>query len=47
MDKMKMLSADLTQDSVAKLRDLFPECVTEARDESGLLRSVVNFDLLR
>lgn len=47
MDKLKMRSPDLTQDSVAKLRDLFPECVTEAKNETGSVRSVVNFDLLR
>jgi len=47
MDKLKMYSPDLTQGRLAKLHDLFPECVTEARDEKGRLRSVVNFDLLR
>lgn len=47
MDKLKMHSPDLTQGRLAKLHDLFPECVTEAKDQKGRLRSVVNFDLLR
>ena len=33
MDKLKMHSPDLSQDNIAKIRDLFPGCVTEARDE--------------
>ena len=35
MDKLKMHTPDLTQDNIAKLRDLFPGCVTEAADETG------------
>ncbi|MGY6552969.1 MAG: site-specific DNA-methyltransferase [Wenzhouxiangella sp.] len=48
MDKLKMHSPDLSQDNIAKIRDLFPGCVTEARDEAtGKLRLAVDFDLLR
>ncbi|AMX03913.1 site-specific DNA-methyltransferase [Microbulbifer thermotolerans] len=48
MDKLKMHSPDLTQDNIAKIRDLFPGCVTEARDETtGELRLAVDFDQLR
>lgn len=47
MDKLKMHSPDLTQDNIAKVRDLFPGCVTEAKDENGKLRYVVDFDQLR
>ncbi len=48
MDKLKMHSPDLTQDNIAKIRDMFPGCVTEARDEvSGKLRLAVDFDQLR
>ena len=32
MDKPKMHSPDLSQDNIAKIRALFPGCVTEARD---------------
>ena len=47
MDKMKMHSPDLSQDNVAKIRALFPDCVTEAADEQGNIRLVVDFDQLR
>lgn len=47
MDKLKMHSPNLTDDNVAKIRDLFPGCVTEAADEKGKLRWVVDFDQLR
>jgi adenine-specific DNA-methyltransferase len=47
MEKMKLHSPDLSQDNVAKIRDLFPGCVTEAADESGKLRLAVDFDQLR
>lgn len=48
MDKLKMHSPDLSQDNIAKIRDLFPGCVTEARDEAtDQLRLAVDFDQLR
>ena len=48
MDKLKMHSPDLSQENIAKLRELFPGCVTEARDEvTGKLRLAVDFDQLR
>ncbi|OWV84937.1 site-specific DNA-methyltransferase [Rhizobium sp. R693] len=48
MDKLKMHSPDLTQENIARIRDLFPGCVTEARDEvTGKLRLAVDFDQLR
>ncbi|WP_159599120.1 site-specific DNA-methyltransferase [Starkeya nomas] len=47
MEKLKMHSPDLTQENIAKIRALFPGCVTEATDESGKARLVVDFDQLR
>jgi adenine-specific DNA-methyltransferase len=48
MDKLKMHSPDLSPENIAKIRDLFPGCVTEARDEAtGQLRLAVDFDQLR
>ncbi|MFS2151992.1 site-specific DNA-methyltransferase [Rhizobium sp. Rhizsp42] len=48
MDKLKMHSPDLTQENIARIRDLFPGCVTEARDEvTGNIRLAVDFDQLR
>lgn len=48
MEKLKMHSPDLSQDNIAKIRDLFPGCVTEARDDmTGAVRLAVDFDQLR
>lgn len=47
MDKMKMHSPDLSQENIAKIRALFPDCVTEAADEQGNIRLAVDFDQLR
>jgi len=48
MDKLKMHSPDLSQDNIAKIRTLFPGCVTEAQDETtGAVRLAVDFDQLR
>lgn len=43
-----MHSPDLTQENIARIRDLFPGCVTEAPDAvTGKLRLAVDFDQLR
>ena len=48
MDKLKMHSPDLSQDNIATIRELFPGCVTEARDEATReVRLAVDFDQLR
>lgn len=44
---MKMHSPNLTQDNIARIRDLFPGCVTEAKGEDGTLKLAVDFDQLR
>jgi len=47
MEKMKLHSPNLTQENIARIRDLFPGCVTEAQDEDGKLKLAVDFDQLR
>lgn len=47
MDKLKMHSPNLIEDNLARIRDLFPGCVTEARGEDGSVRLAVDFDQLR
>ncbi len=47
MDKLKMHSPNLTQDNVARIRELFPNCVTEAKGEDGGVRYAVDFDQLK
>ncbi len=47
MDKLKMHSPNLTEANIAKLAELFPNCITEARDAKGELKKAIDFDLLR
>ena len=42
-----MHTPDFTDENIAKLAALFPNCVTEAKDETGKLTRAVDFDLLR
>lgn len=42
-----MHSPNLTDGNIARIRELFPGCVTEARDESGALKLTVDFDQLK
>lgn len=47
MERLNMHSPDLTQDNIEKIRTLFPNCVTEAKDKHGKLKYAIDFDLLR
>ena len=44
---MRMESEDIQQDNVQRIAALFPNCVTEARDEDGHLKKAINFELLK
>lgn len=47
MDMLKMHSPNLTQANIARLRELFPGCVTEVKGEDGSVKLAVDFDQLR
>jgi adenine-specific DNA-methyltransferase len=47
MDKMRMESIDMTAQNVEKIGALFPNCITETKDEAGKPKKAINFDLLR
>ena len=47
MKKLKMHTPNLTQDNIARIKEVFPGCVTEARSEDGKIRFAVDFDQLR
>jgi len=47
MNKLKMHSPNLTEDNIARLREMFPGCVTEAKGEDGSVKLAVDFDQLR
>ena len=42
-----MHSPDFTEQNIAQLAELFPNCVTEAADESGQVKKMIDFDELR
>ena len=47
MEKMRMESLNLTSQNVEKIEALFPNCITESRDENGQLKKSVNFKMLK
>ena len=47
MDKLKMHSVNKVDENVAKIGKLFPNCVTERKNENGEVEYAVDFDMLR
>ncbi len=47
MEKLKMESVDMTQKNIEKIGRLFPNVITETRDEDGNLKKGINFELLK
>ena len=47
MEKMRMESLNLTSQNVEKIEAIFPNCITESRDENGQLKKSVNFKMLK
>lgn len=47
MDKMRMESADITDQNIERIGALFPNCITEAKSENGKLTKAINFELLK
>ena len=47
MDKLKMHTPDFTDENIKKITELFPNCLTEDRDEKGNIKKSIDFDLLR
>lgn len=47
MEKLKMHTPDFTDENIARVAELFPNCVTESRDEKGGLKRAIDFDQLK
>ena len=47
MEKMRMESVDMTEKNIEKIESLFPNCITESKDENGKLKKSINFALLK
>ena len=37
----------MTSENINKIETMFPNCITEAKDENGNPKKAVNFDILR
>lgn len=46
-DQLKMHSSNLVDTNIEKIAALFPNCITETKDENGELKKAVDFDLLK
>ena len=47
MTKLKFETPDLTSQNIDRIAALFPNCVTEMRDENGKLKRGINFEMLK
>ena len=47
MDKLQMQSKNLVDENIEKIAKLFPNCMTEGKDENGQVVRLVDFDLLK
>jgi len=47
MEKLKMQTPDLTDKNIEQLAVIFPQVITESRDEFGRIKKAVDFDLLK
>ena len=45
--KMKFETPDMTAENIEKIAELFPNCVTEMRDENGKVKRGINFEVLK
>jgi adenine-specific DNA-methyltransferase len=46
MNKLDLQTPDFTSANIARLAELFPNCVTEKKNSDGTLRRAIDFDLL-
>ena len=46
-DQLKMHSSNLVDTNIEKIAALFPNCITETKDENGELKKAIDFDLLK
>lgn len=47
MDKLKMKSKDMTNENIETIEKLFPNVITEIRDEKGNITKSIDFELLK
>ena len=47
MEKMKMQTTDVVDENIKRIGEMFPNCLTEVKDEKGRPQVAIDFDQLR
>ena len=47
MDKLKMHSVNKVDENIAKIGAMFPNCLTERKNENGVVEYAIDFDILK
>ena len=47
MNKMRLETPDMAAENISKIAAMFPNCVTEMRDERGEVKRGINFEMLK
>jgi adenine-specific DNA-methyltransferase len=47
MNTLKMHTPNCTNDNIARIAELFPNCITESKDDKGKILRSIDFDQLR
>ena len=47
VEKAKLMSLDMTQENIRKIQELFPNTVTEIKDDDGNIKLAIDFEVLK
>ena len=47
LNKLNMKTLDGISENIEKIEKLFPNCITESKDQNGNLKKSINFDVLK
>ncbi len=47
MEKLRLQTKDMVDENIKRIRELFPDCVTEGQDKNGQVRLLIDFDKLK
>lgn len=47
MQKLVLESFDVIENNIKKIGDIFPSVITEIKDENGVIKHAIDFDLLK
>ena len=47
LNKIKTITSNIVSENILKIKDLFPNCVTEAKDENDKITLKIDFETLK